>query len=89
MTATMPDTHLTGQMLIAGEPVRCSGKQIRAFDPTAGHELEPAYSHGDTSHVDAACAAAASAFADYRATTFEQRARFLETIAENIEDVVG
>ena len=87
MTATMPDTHLTGQMLIAGAPVRGSGKQIRAFDPTAGHELEPAYSHGDTSHVDVACAAAASAFADYRATTSEQRAQFIEAIAENIEAI--
>jgi NADP-dependent aldehyde dehydrogenase len=83
----MPDTHLTGQMLIAGEPVRGSGKQIRAFDPTAGHDLEPAYSYGDASHVDAACAAAASAFADYRATTSEQRAQFLEAIADNIEAV--
>ncbi len=85
MTATMPDTHLTGQMLIAGEPVRGSGKQIRAFDPTAGQELEPAYSYGDASDVDAACAAAAAAFADYRSTTAEQRAQFLETIATNIE----
>ena len=85
MTATMPDTHLTGQMLIAGEPVRGSGKQIRAFDPTAGQELEPAYSYGDASDVDAACAAAAAAFADYRSTTAEQRAQFLEAIATNIE----
>jgi NADP-dependent aldehyde dehydrogenase len=87
MTATMPDTHLTGQMLIAGEPVRGSGKQIRAFAPTAGRELEPAYSYGDASHVDAACTAAANAFADYRATTSVQRARFLEAIADNIEAV--
>ncbi|MFY9919319.1 MAG: aldehyde dehydrogenase (NADP(+)) [Mycobacterium sp.] len=81
----MPDTQLTGQMLIAGEPVRGSGKHIRAFDPTAGQELEPAYSYGDASDVDAACAAAAAAFADYRSTTSEQRARLLEAIATNIE----
>ena len=85
MTATMPDTQLTGQMLIAGEPVRGAGKQIRAFDPTAGQELEPAYSYGDASDVDAACAAAAAAFAEYRSTTSEQRAQFLEAIATNIE----
>jgi NADP-dependent aldehyde dehydrogenase len=87
MTATMPDTHLTGQMLIAGEPVRGSGKPIRAFDPTAGRELEPAYAYGDSSHVDAACAAAAAAFAGYRSTTAEQRAQFIEAIATNIEAV--
>ena len=40
----MSSTELTGQMLIAGEPVRGSGNQIRAFDPKAGQELEPAYS---------------------------------------------
>ena len=85
MTATMPGTALTGQMLIAGEPVRGTGKQIHAFDPTAGHDLEPAYNYGDTSHVDAACAAAATAFAEYRSTTSEQRAQFLEAIAANIE----
>ena len=85
MTATMPDTHLTGQMLIAGEPVRGSGKQIRAFDPVAGQELEPAYSYGDATDVDAACAAAAAAFAEYRSTTAEHRAQFLEGVATNIE----
>lgn len=87
MTATMPDTALTGQMLIAGEPVRGSGKSIRAFDPTEGRELEPAYAHGDASDVDAACAAAAAAFAEYRSATAEQRAQFLEAIAANIEAV--
>ena len=85
MTATMPDTQLTGQMLIAGESVRGSGKQIRAFDPAAGQDLEPAYYYGDASNVDAACAAAAAAFADYRATSSEQRAQFLESVAANIE----
>ncbi|WNG93580.1 aldehyde dehydrogenase (NADP(+)) [Mycobacterium sp. ITM-2016-00318] len=87
MTATMPDTALTGRLLIAGEQVRGSGKSIRAFDPTAGRELEPAYFYGDSSDVDAACAAAAAAFADYRTTSAEQRAQFLETIAVNIEAV--
>ena len=87
MTATMPDTQLTGQMLIAGEQVRGSGKQIRAFDPTAGRDLEPTYYYGDASDVDAACAAAATAFAEYRATTSERRAQFLEAIAANIEAV--
>ena len=83
----MPGAALTGQMLIAGEPVRGSGKPIRAFDPAGGQDLEPPYQYGDASHVDAACAAAASAFADYRATASEQRAQLLEAIAANIEAV--
>ena len=88
MTATMPDTsRLTGQMLIAGSPVRGSGTPIHAFNPSTGQELEPAYPYGDESHVDAACSAAAAAFAVYRSTTSEQRAQFLETIAANIEAI--
>jgi alpha-ketoglutaric semialdehyde dehydrogenase len=87
MTTTMSDLRLTGQMLIAGSPVQGSGKSIHAFDPSAGQQLEPAYHYGDQSHVDAACSAAADAFADYRSTTSEQRAQFLEAIAANIEAV--
>ena len=76
MTATIPETTgLTGQMLIAGEPVRGSGKPINAFDPSAGQSLEPAYHYGDSSNVDAACSAAAAAFPVYRATSSEQRAQ--------------
>ncbi len=90
MTATMPDTsRLTGQMLIAGSPVRGAGTPIHAFNPSTGQELEPAYHYGDQSHVDAACSAAAAAFPAYRSTTSEQRAEFLEAIAANIEDTRG
>lgn len=86
MTATIPHTAgLTGQMLIAGRAVSGAGSEIRGFDPATGEDLEPAYRHGDASHVDAACAAAAEAFGAYRSTTAEQRAQFLETIAANIE----
>jgi alpha-ketoglutaric semialdehyde dehydrogenase len=89
MTATLTGntdtTDLTGQMLIAGKLVRGTGTEIHGFDPVAQAPLEPGYRHGDESHVDAACAAAAAAFGEYRATTSEQRAGFLEAIAANIE----
>ena len=52
-----PTTDLTGQMIIAGSPVRGSGAEIRGFDPSSGTELDPAYRYGDASHVEAACAA--------------------------------
>jgi alpha-ketoglutaric semialdehyde dehydrogenase len=88
MTATMADTtRLTGQMLIAGSPVRGSGTPVRAFNPSTGQQLEPAYPYGDQSHVDSACSAAAAAFAAYRSTTAEKRAEFLEAIAANIEAI--
>ncbi|SEH47831.1 NADP-dependent aldehyde dehydrogenase [Mycolicibacterium rutilum] len=86
MTATIPETTgLTGQMLIAGTPVRGTGTPIHALNPATGETLEPAYHYGDASNVDAACAAAAEAFPAYRATTAEARAQFLEAIAANIE----
>ncbi|MCG7595262.1 aldehyde dehydrogenase (NADP(+)) [Mycobacterium sp. PSTR-4-N] len=88
MTATMsPTTGLTGQMIIAGEAVRGTGTEVRAHDPAAGQQLEPPYFHGDAGHVDAACAAAATAFGPYRSTSSEDRARFLEAIADNLEAV--
>lgn len=80
-------TDLTGQMIIAGSPVRGSGAEIRGFDPNTGSGLEPAYRYGDASHVEAACAAAAAAFAEYRGTSREQRASFLEAIADHIEAI--
>ncbi|MET0452994.1 MAG: aldehyde dehydrogenase (NADP(+)) [Mycobacterium sp.] len=74
-------------MFIAGKPTSGTGSEIRGFDPAAHTELEPPYRHGDASDVDAACAAAAAAFAEYRATTAEQRACFLEAVAANIEAI--
>lgn len=80
-------TNLTGQMLIAGTPVRGTGTEIRGIDPQTGTTLEPAYAYGDASNVDAACAAAAEAFGAYRGAPVETRARFLETIATNLESI--
>ncbi|WP_422744252.1 aldehyde dehydrogenase (NADP(+)) [Mycobacterium sp. WMMD1722] len=77
-------TAPTGHLLIAGAEVRGPGPEIRGFDPTRGADLEPAYRYGDASHVDAACAAAAEAFPRYRQLPAEQRAVFLEAIADNI-----
>ncbi|MBJ7339553.1 aldehyde dehydrogenase (NADP(+)) [Mycolicibacterium sp.] len=72
-------------MVIAGELIAGNGPEIRAFDPVAGVDLEPGYRYGDVSHVEDACAAAAAAFGEYRATTSERRASLLELIADDIE----
>ncbi|OBB27271.1 2,5-dioxovalerate dehydrogenase [Mycolicibacterium peregrinum] len=83
MTTTVM-LDLTGQMLIAGTPVRGTGDEIRGVDPQTGNPIEPAYAYGDSSHVGDACAAAAEAFLAYRSAPIETRARFLETIAANL-----
>ncbi|MGV9799072.1 aldehyde dehydrogenase (NADP(+)) [Mycobacterium sp. NPDC003449] len=87
MTSMVQTTDLTGQMLIAGTPVRGAGQEIRGIDPQTGATLEPAYAYGDASHVADACHAAAEAFAAYRGAPIETRARFLETIAANLESI--
>ena len=69
-------------MFIAGSRVRGEGAEVRGFNPNTGAALEPVYRHGDASHVEAACAAAAEAFDEFRNTSSEQRAAFLEAIAE-------
>ena len=86
VTATVTN-QLTGQMIIAGDFVAGTGTEVRGFDPAAGTPLEPVYRHGDAADVDAACAAAAAAFGLYRTTSSEQRAQFLEGIADNIEAI--
>src|ERR671918_188464 len=90
MTSTVSSaTDLTGQMIIAGSPVRGTGAEIRGFDPSTGTELDPVYRYGDASHVEAACTAAAEAFAEYRGVSADRRAPFLEAIADNIEAIRG
>lgn len=88
VTSSVIDTApLTGQMIVAGTMVTGGGTEIRGFDPASATPLEPVFRHGDASHVDAACAAAADAFGPYRATGALQRADFLESIAANIEAI--
>ncbi|CAL99692.1 NADP-dependent aldehyde dehydrogenase [Saccharopolyspora erythraea NRRL 2338] len=77
----------TGNMIIAGTPVFGGGKRVRAVDPSTGAELEPEFGHGGAAEVEQACAAAHEAFAVYRETGGEQRARLLEAIADGIEAI--
>lgn len=58
--------------------------EFRALSAATGEPVGPAFPVHGPADVDAACAAAAEAFAVYRATGREERAAFLETIAEEI-----
>ncbi len=77
--------NLTGKMLIGGQAIAGSREAIRAIDPATGHLLEPAYPGGTGEQVKQACALAWAAFDHYRETSLAVRARFLETIADEIE----
>ena len=76
--------QITGDMLIAGQPVRGSTGPVLAVDPATGRTLDPPFPGGTAVHVDRACAAAWEAFDAYRETSLDDRAGFLEAIAEQI-----
>ena len=65
--------------------MRPAGAGFHAVDPATGAELEPAYGEAGPAEVARAAALAAAAFPVYRRTTAEQRAAFLDSIADNIE----
>jgi 2,5-dioxopentanoate dehydrogenase len=77
--------ELTGASLLGGESVWGTGREIRGIDPHTGAALAPGYPAVGRDEVERAAALAWQAFRSYRQTTPEQRSRFLETVADNIE----
>ncbi|MEV4672865.1 aldehyde dehydrogenase (NADP(+)) [Actinomadura sp. NPDC049382] len=77
--------QLTGRMVIGFDRVAGTGRAITAVDPRTGENLDPGYRYGDQGDVERACALAEEAFDAYRATTAEQRAAFLESIAAKLD----
>jgi 2,5-dioxopentanoate dehydrogenase len=76
---------LHGKNLIAGQPVGAGDKAFNAFDPATGEKLEPLFREATAAEVAGALDAAAAAFGEYRRRSAAERARFLETIADEIE----
>ncbi|QXH34603.1 aldehyde dehydrogenase (NADP(+)) [Pseudomonas muyukensis] len=76
---------LTGNLLIGQRAVTGTQAAIQAIDPATDTPLDPPYAGASAEQVTQACALAWAAFDAYRATPLEQRARFLETIAEQID----
>ncbi|WP_199556037.1 aldehyde dehydrogenase (NADP(+)) [Sandaracinobacteroides hominis] len=76
---------LTGELFIAGERRRTDSHFV-AHDPAAGADIaEPKFSGATLFDVADACAAADAAFDIYRGKPLEERALFLEAIADEIE----
>lgn len=75
---------ITGENLIGGKAVRGTNGEARAYDPTSGTNLEPAFGGATEADLEQACALADAAFDDYRNRPLEDRAAFLEAIADNI-----
>ncbi|HMA48891.1 MAG TPA: aldehyde dehydrogenase family protein, partial [Magnetospirillaceae bacterium] len=75
---------ITGEMLIAGSAQRGLGAPFHALAAATGAVLQPAFGGSTPADVEAACAAAWTAFDEFRERAPEERARFLEAIAEAI-----
>jgi NADP-dependent aldehyde dehydrogenase len=75
---------IQGEMIIGQRIVRGSAGSVRAFNPATRAEIEPAFGLANADDVEAACSLAEQAFDSYRNLPVEQRARFLEAIAEQI-----
>ncbi|SPL72141.1 aldehyde dehydrogenase (NADP(+)) [Acinetobacter stercoris] len=79
--------NLSGEMLIGQNNVKGINQAIYAINPANNQTLDPAYLGGTQEHVNQACTLAWQAFDIYRNKSVEERAIFLETIAENIENI--
>src|SRR5690606_2444164 len=76
--------QITGEMIIGSQFVRGSASEVKAYNPSTRGEIEPAFGQAAAADVERACELAAAAFDPYRALPLEQRARFLEAVAEQI-----
>lgn len=81
----MTAIELTGNLLIGNAEHQGTDGTLRAVDPRSGEELGPSFGLGDSADVDRAATLAWEAFRRYRHTGLEERATFLEAIADNIE----
>lgn len=74
---------VSGKLFIGAAQVT-TAETFLAANPATGESLQPAFNAAGRAEVDQACALAWSAFHQYRELDPELRARFLETIADQI-----
>ncbi|RAK58128.1 aldehyde dehydrogenase (NADP(+)) [Phenylobacterium deserti] len=74
---------LTGEVFI-GQSRERGAETFQAVNPATGQKLEPAFTSATAEHAARAAELAWAAFDTYRDTSPEQRAAFLESIAEEI-----
>src|SRR5258708_34511480 len=77
--------ELHGQNLIAGQTSPGNGTTFRAFDPAKGSPFAPDFHEASENEIAAGTQSAQTAFEPHRTSSPELRARFLGTIAAEIE----
>jgi NADP-dependent aldehyde dehydrogenase len=78
------EMELHGQNIIAGELSEGGGRKFPAFAPAEGKHIEPQFEEAGAEQVNEALEAAEAAFHTYRQLPADQRASFLDAIAEEI-----
>jgi NADP-dependent aldehyde dehydrogenase len=76
--------ELHGKNIIAGKVVESAGKKYQGFAPASGKSIEPSFEEATPDHINQALEAAEQAFQEFRQFPAEQRAAFIEKIAEEI-----
>ena len=75
---------VSGKMLIGSNARFGQSGTFKAFDPGLGAPIEPDFGGAVMADLEEACALAQAAFNSFRETSLEERARFLEAIAQNL-----
>lgn len=79
--------QITGEILVGGSAVAGKGTTFGAINPATGQKLEGTFHGANAEQVQDACTLAAAAFPVYRRTSLEERAKFLEAVAQAILDL--
>jgi NADP-dependent aldehyde dehydrogenase len=79
--------QISGKLLLGGDAVQGTAETFRAFNPSTTELMEPEFYGASVEQVDAVCKLAAQAFDTYRNTSLEERATFLEAVAQAIMDL--
>ena len=77
--------NITGQNFIAGQRLHSGDKFVVSYDATTGEALPYQFAQATIAEIDKAAQAATLAYPIFRQTTPEERAVFLETIADEID----
>jgi NADP-dependent aldehyde dehydrogenase len=75
---------ITGDSLIGGVAVKGNGSAFKGWNPALNAHIEPEFHTADAEQIGQACRLAGEAFDTFRATSDEERATFLDTVAEQI-----
>jgi NADP-dependent aldehyde dehydrogenase len=75
---------ISGELLIGSQRMRGASGTLHAVNPASGETMQPAFGGASLRQLEQACELAWQAFDPYRATALEQRARFLDAIADRL-----